>query len=336
MNAKDDTKRGIKEIFSAENVTRFVLENKALVIFIFLALIMSFASKYFLTSENILNVLRQASITAVLAAGFTLMLGSGNIDLSIGAILGLVGILMAMLSKAGMPLPLVFIIGILIGSVFGIFNALIITTFKLHSFIVTLATASIFRGISFVITKLIPVSGISSSFIHIGQGYIGPIPIPICIVVIVGIIMYILISRNMFGRHAIAMGGNIDAARAVGININLVRIGVFATMGINVAIAAIIMTGRIGSAQLSAGQGMELDVIAAVVIGGTNIWGGSANVLGSIVGALLISTVNNILNLLGVDPNWQSISKGLLILIAVILDTTSTRIINRMQKKSKI
>ena len=320
-----------KKIFTKRNVISFIMQNKALVIFIFIAAIMSFLSEYFLTATNILNVIRQVSAIMIVAVGFTLVLGSGNIDLSIGSSLGLLGIIMAMLSRSGIPFPLVVLTGISLGILFGVMNAAFIHIFSLPPFIVTIATSSVLRGTGYIITKMKAVVGLSDSFLYVGQGYFGPIPIPIYIVIIVGIIGYLIANRTVFGRHAIAIGASREAARASGVNIHLINYGVYIMVGICVAIASTIMTGRVGSAQIATGQGMEMDVIAAVVIGGTYMIGGNANVIGSMMGCLLVGTVNNMLNLTNVDPNYQIVAKGLLILFAVTLDTMSTKLLNKIK-----
>lgn len=321
----------IKNAFTKRNVVSFIMQNKALVIFIFIAVIMSFISEYFLTTINILNVIRQVSAIMILAVGFTLVLGSGNIDLSIGSSLGLLGIIMAMLSRNGVPFPIVVIIGISLGAFIGIMNAAFIHLFSLPPFIVTIATSSVLKGTGYIITKMKAVIGLSDSFLLVGQGYLGKIPIPIYIVTIVGIVGYLIANRTVFGRHAIASGASREAARASGVNIYLINYGVFTMVGICVAISSIIMTGRVGSAQIATGQGMEMDVIAAVVIGGTYMIGGNANIVGSMMGCLLVGTVNNMLNLTNVDPNYQIVAKGLLILFAVTLDTMSTKLINKLK-----
>ena len=312
----------------------FLMGNKALIILILLCTAMAMASPVFLTSKNLINIVRQICAGAVLSIGYTLVVGSGNFDLSIGNQLGLVGVVMAMLSKT-MPLPLALLAGAALSVCLSITNAALINIFKLPAFIVTLAMMQVFRGSTYLITKMVPVSNLPDSFVTIGQGYIGPIPIPIYIMVVTGIGMYLLMNRTLFGRHAIAMGGNIEAARVCGVNTKATRVGVYATMGICVAIAAIILTGRSASAQIGAGQGMEMDTIAAVVIGGTSMKGGNGNIIGTIIGCLLVGVVNNGLNLTGIDANWQIIAKGMLILIAIILDVTSTNIIAKLKLRQQ-
>jgi ribose/xylose/arabinose/galactoside ABC-type transport system permease subunit len=315
-------------------LSRVLMGNKAAIILVFTVIIMAFASPVFFTSSNLVSVTRQICVSAILGAGFTLILGSGHMDLSIGVMVGFVGIIMGKLMQAGVPVPLALLGGIITGACCGALNAIIITIFELPPFIVTLATQSVYRGSIMLITKMVPVSRLPASFVNLGQGYWGPLPIPIYVMFLMIVVMFILLSNTMFGRYAIAMGGNAEATRVSGINTKLVRLGVYMTMGIYVAVASIILTARSASAQIGAGQGMEMDAIAAVVIGGTSLGGGNANNLGTLVGCMIVGVVNNSLNLLGVDSNWQIIAKGMLILIAIVLDVMSTRFYARLTIKN--
>ncbi|MBC5581208.1 ABC transporter permease [Anaerofilum sp. BX8] len=316
-------------------ISQLLMGNKALFILLALILIMAFASPVFFTSDNLLNVVRQVAYSAVMGAGFTLVLGSGHMDLSIGCMVGFVGVIMGKAMESGLPVPVAILVGIIAGSLCGALNASVITLFDLPPFIVTLATMSVYKGSTYLITKMVPISNLPSSFVFLGQGYIGPIPVPIYIMALMVLVMYILLTRTMFGRHAIAMGGNAEATRVSGIDTKKVRLGVYMTMGVYVAIASVILTARSASAQIAAGQNTEMDAIAAVVIGGTPLSGGSANVLGTLVGCLIVGVVNNSLNLLGADSNWQIIAKGVLILFAIILDVVWTKMYANMAKKKE-
>ena len=288
----------------------------------------------FLTSRNLLNVVRQVSTSAVLGIGYTLVIGSGNFDLSIGTQLGLCGIVMAMLSKV-VQLPIALGIGIVFGTLISMSSAVIINLFNLPAFIVTVAASNVFRGASFLITKMVPVAGLSKEFIFIGQGYLGPFPVPVYIMVFVGIIMYFIINRTLLGRHAISAGGNVEAAQVCGVKVKKIRLAVYGIMGAYAAVGGIILTGRSASAQVTAGQGLELDIIAAVVIGGTSMRGGNGNIAGTVFGCLLVGVVNNGLNLTGIDANWQVVAKGLLILFAIIMDVLSSRLLEKIRNRKK-
>ncbi len=271
--------------------------------------------------QNLFNVSRQIVVNAIVALGFTILLGMGEIDLSVGAMLGLIGVIVGKLMvDFDLSVPIAIIFALLSGVLFGTLNATLISAFSLPPFIVTLATASIFRGILFIATNMVPVILLPKAFLFIGQGYIGPVPVQVYILVLVFVAIYVIANRTKFGRYAVAIGANKEAARISGINIKRVRLYVYIIVGLCVAIAAVIQTARSASAQTGAGLNMELDVIAAVVIGGTVLYGGSVNVVGTLFGVLIIGMVNNGLNLLGINPHFQIIAKGLIILFALILD----------------
>lgn len=312
----------------------FLLNNKALLILIVLFIVASIGSDVFLTGTNLMNVVRQVAVSIVLGMGFTLVIASGTMDLSVGTMLGLIGVIMAKVSLIdGMPLIVALLVGVLCGTVFGMINGFISVRYNLNPFIVTLSTQQIFKGANYLLCNNSPISSISSSFKAIGQGMVGPVPIPIIIVIVVAVTVSIIFYKMEFGRHIIALGGNAEAARVSGINIKRVRIGVYTLMGICVSIAAMIMTGRVGSAQPSAGQGMEMDAICSVVLGGTTLGGGKGKIGGTVLGCLIVGVINNCLNLLRIDSNWQLIAKGMLILLAVILDVKTERIIKKIQQK---
>ena len=311
------------------NVLAFIIKNRVTFILITICLLITAIQPVFFQPRNIMNILRQISASAVLGVGFTLILGSGNIDLSVGTQIGMMGVLMAMLSKVpGMPFIVVILASIGMGIACGTLNAVIINAFNLPPFIVTLATMSIYKGICYIVSNTTPVSGIAKYISTVGQGYFLGLPITVWIMIVTALVMAFVINKTIFGRHAIAMGGNSEAARVSGINIKLIRIGIFIVMGLCSFIAALMMTGRASSAQPMAGQGMEMDAIAAVVIGGTPMNGGDAKVGGTLLGCIIVGVINNGLNLLNVNSNFQLIVKGLLILFAIILDAESAKFFN--------
>ena len=315
------------------NLINVLMKNKAAVLCVILIAVTGLMSDYFLNPTNIFNVLKQISYTAIVAVGFTLVCSAGEMDLSVGTMMGLLGVLMAMMVKANVPVVVAIIAGIILGGLFGAGNALISTGLQLPTFVVTLATQYIFKGITYIITKVTPVVNLPDEFVKFGQGYCGPIPLPIIIVLIVAVIGYFIMNHTVFGRHILAKGGNSSAAEACGINTRSIRLGVFVASGICAAIGALVLTGRVGAAQVNAGQGTEMDAVAAIVIGGTQLFGGSANMPGTIFGCLLVGIVNNMMNLTGIDPNWQIVTKGLMIVIAVGIDVTSNRIMAKFKKK---
>lgn len=273
-----------------------------------------------------MNLVRQVAASSILGVGFTLVVASGNIDLSVGTMIGLIGALTALLSKVpGVPMIAVLVPGICIGVLCGGFNALMVNLFNLPAFIVTLATMSVYKGICYLTSNSTPVSQLPEWYKTLGQGYVGPVPIPIIIMIAVALIGWLVVSKTVFGRNAMAIGGNADAARVCGVKTKKVLYGVYMFMGACAAVTAFIITGRSASAQPMAGQGMEMDCIAAVVIGGTALSGGNGRIIGTVVGCLLVGTINNGLNLLNVDSNWQLVAKGAIILAAVILDAQSQK-----------
>ena len=317
----DKEKRGILRVLN-----KLVMNNKTFLILLFMVLLLGLTTSTFFTKDNILNVLRQVSVNVIVSVGFTFVIAMGGIDLSVGSIIGLGGSLMALLMVRGWPLFPVLIIGVLFGLFCGCLNASIITLLHVPPFIATLATSSLFRGACYLLTGMKAVYGLLDSFIFIGQGYLFGIPFQIYIMIIVVAIIYIIMNRTSFGRHVIAMGGNEEATRVCGINITKTRYGIFAVVGLCAGIGSVILTARSSSGQISAGQNMEMDAIASVVIGGTALSGGNANIMGTVAGCFIVGIVSNGLNLLGVDSNWQIIAKGIMILFAISVDIMSTRV----------
>jgi ribose/xylose/arabinose/galactoside ABC-type transport system permease subunit len=337
-----------EKIFGKEGFSEFlnfIVKYRVFFILIILCIGISVIQPIFFRPQNLINVLRQISSSAVLAVGFTLVLGTGNIDLSVGTLLGMTGIIMAKLSKIeGMPMISVLAAGAVICIVCGLLNAIVINLFNLPSFIVTLASMSIFKGICYIISNTTPVNNIAPYLINVGRGYVFPIsaigfsgiPTLVIIMICVAAVMYIVINKTVFGRHAIAMGGNLEAAKVSGVNTNLVRAGVFVAMSLCAFVASVMITGRASSAQPAAGQGMEMDAIAAAVIGGTSMVGGNAKTIGTIFGCMIVGVINNGLNLLHVDSNFQLVVKGLLIMVAIILDAQSAKFFAARQLKKSI
>lgn len=312
------------------------VNNKAMLIVIVLAVLLSIVSPVFLTSRNLLNVLRQVCTSTILALGFTMVLGSGQIDLSVGSQIGLIGVIMVRLMHAGVPMPITILAGMLTGAVIGAINASIVIHFDLPAFIVTLGTQQILRGAIYLITGMVPLTEVDESFVFLGQGYLLGIPVPIYIMLLMVVVVWLVVNRFKFGRYLLAMGGNPEAARVSGIDTKKVMYEVFIAMGLCCAVASVVLTARSASAQPTGGLNMEMDAIAAVVMGGTSMAGGVVNVVGAFFGSLIVGMVNNGLNLLGIDSNWQIVSKGALILFAVILDSVSSKLMSSARQASAI
>jgi ribose/xylose/arabinose/galactoside ABC-type transport system permease subunit len=308
-----------------------ILGHKAIVLIIIFFISLSIMSPVFLTSRNILNVLRQVCVNSILACGFVLIMGNGGVDLSCGSVIGLTGVSMALMMKIGTPFLLAIFIAMLIGAAVESINGFSIVFFKLPPFIVTLGMQQVLRGSTYLLTKMQPITGLPVEFVWIGQGYVGPIPFPIFVMLAVTIIMWVIINRTKFGRYALACGGNTEAARVSGINVGFVRIRAYATMGMVAAVASAVMCARAASAQPAGGTGMEMEAIAAGTIGGSKMQGGNANIVGALLGAVIVGLLNNGLNLMGINASWQIVAKGLLILFAMILDSASTMMLEKLK-----
>jgi ribose transport system permease protein len=287
-----------------------------------ISICLAFMSPDFLTIGNVMDVARQVSINAMIAFGMTLVILLGGIDLSVGSILAVSSVLMTMLLHAGHGSVFAIAVGVLAGAFMGWVNGIVIAPGKVAPFIATLATMTLLRGAALVLSKGSPVTGFSSRFISmLGGGYfLSVIPVPVVCVAIVFALFWFVLRKTVFGRHVYAIGGNVEAARLSGIKTDRVQIMVYTISGVMAAIAGVILTSRLNSAQPTAGAGYELDAIAAVVLGGTSLAGGRGWIFGTLVGALLIGVLNNGLNLLGVSAFYQQVIKGAVILLAVLLD----------------
>lgn len=283
---------------------------------------LAFMSPDFLTIGNAMDVARQVSINAMIAFGMTAVILLGGIDLSVGSILALSSVLMAMLLHAGHSAMLAVAIGILAGAFLGWVNGIVIAPGKVAPFIATLATMTLLRGLALVLSKGSPITGFSSDFFSLlGGGYfLSLIPVPVVCMLAIFALFWFVLKKTVFGRHVYATGGNAEAARLAGVKTDRVQIIVYTISGAMAAIAGVILTSRLNSAQPTAGAGYELDSIAAVVLGGTSLAGGRGWIFGTLVGALLIGVLNNGLNLLGVSAFYQQVIKGAVILLAVLLD----------------
>ena len=328
------SKEGIKTRGSS-GVVDFIINNKAIFLFVLLAAILALVEPLFFSAKNLTNLIRQACTSIIMGVGFTMVMASGNLDLSVGYMLGLIGVVSATISKMGVPLIVTIGSALLLGAICGLLNGTIGTCLKVPMFISTLAMGSVYQGANYLFTNNKAVAQLPQSYINIGQGYLAGIPLPIIIMLVVVVILWVILNRTKFGRYCLASGGNASAARVAGINVAATTRGVYVVMGLCAAVAALVLTGRAASAQLAAGQGMEMDAIAAVVIGGTPLTGGKGNIIGTVFGCLIITAIGNGMNLMGINSNWQIVAKGLLILIAVVIDLQSSNLLNKRLAASK-
>lgn len=326
---KTETNNG-KSLFFG-NTKELLTKLQPLIALALMVLVISLLTDKFFTGENGWNILRQISINLCLSIGMTLIILSGGIDLSVGAILGLSGALAAGVLKNGIALNsygvllefTVFgaiVIALLSGAGLGFFNGLMITRFRVPPFVATLGMLSIARGLTMLWTGGFPVTGLGDSFAVIGTGVYLGIPMPVWISIVLAGIFIFIVRKTRFGRYIYAVGGNERAAILTGLSVNRIKLAVYTLGGLLAGVAGLIVTSRLDSAQPNAGLGYELDSIAAVVIGGTSLSGGRGTIMGSVLGCLIIGVLNNGLFLLDVSPFWQQVVKGFVILIAVIID----------------
>jgi ribose transport system permease protein len=312
---------------SVENkgsIIDLLIKYKSFIGLLILVIIVSVLSPTFFTVPNLLNVFRQTSINAIIAAGMTFVILTGGIDLSVGSILAFSGAVAASMLASGSSVVVATIVAVVIGALSGFANGIVISKGKLQPFIATLATMTILRGLTLVFTNGKPVAiGTSNnaiSFGKIGGGQIAGIPTPAIIMVLAFAVCFYILTQTKMGRYVYALGGNEEATKLSGLDTDKIKTYVYTISGILAAIAGVIVTARLYSAQPTAGSGYELDAIAAVVLGGTSLSGGQGTIIGTVIGALIIGILNNALNILDVSSYYQMIVKGIVILIAVLLD----------------
>ena len=284
----------------------------------------SVLSPYFFTSDNILNVSLQTSITAIIAVGMTFVILTSGIDLSVGALVAFTGVVTTSMLKLEGPFSFVFALalaaGIVIGAASGAIAGWCVTRFNITPFIVTLALMTIWRGASYMYTDGRPVWGLPEQFSFLGSGRIFAVPIPTIFMVVIYAVAYIVLNKTTFGRYVYAVGGNKEAARLAGINTDRVLMYVYMSCGVLASLSGMLLASRMNSGQPNAGLMYELDVIAAVVVGGTSLFGGRGSIVGTFIGAMLIGILRNGLNLLNVNSYIQQIVVGVVILLAVLID----------------
>lgn len=283
-------------------------------------IIMTFSSEYFLNWDNLLALMLGLSLDAIMVIGMTNLMVSGGFDMSIGSVVGLSGAVTATLIKIGLPVPLCIIGGLLTGIIIGGINGFVVAKLGINPFVTTLAMLNMARGLLLVLTNGKNVSGLPDNFIWIGQSKIGMIQLPIIFAIILIIIGDILLRKSRFFRQNYFIGGNEKAAILSGIHVTSIKIFNYMFMGLLAAFSGIILTARLGSASTTAGQGQELKVITAVIIGGASLAGGEGTILGAFLGTFLMAMITNAMTLLNVSVYWQTFVIGLTLLIAVLID----------------
>lgn len=296
-------------------------EGVLLLIVILLCIFLSFNTRVFLTARNVGVLLSVVSMTAVTAYAMTILMIAGEVDLSVGSMQALVGVLVMQVLNNTSSLPLGLLTALLVGVVVGLINAGASLKLGINSLIVTLAMLSIVRGAGYVATQA-AVQNFHKlpAFGDIGNGFIGPVPWPVAIMVAVFVALYLLLNRTTFGRYVYVVGGNPQAARLAGIRVNWVKTAAFVLTGVMAALSAVILTSRMNSGQNNAGGGFELQVVGAVLLGGTGLGGGAGSLIGTFLAVLLLAILNNGIILMGINSSWQIAVNGLLIMLAVYLD----------------
>jgi ribose/xylose/arabinose/galactoside ABC-type transport system permease subunit len=288
--------------------------------FVALCAVLSILSPVFFTSSNLFNVALQASVIAVLAFGQTFVILSRGIDLSVGSVLALSGAVMATFTgRFGVAIGL--IVGLLLGGILGTTNGVFVTRAKVAPFVATLAMLAVARGLTYIYTGGQPITVHSVGFNSFGQGTFGPVPVPVVIMFVVFFISLLVLTQTRFGRYVYAIGSNPEVTRLAGVPIDRYVVAVYAISGMLAGLGALILTARLGTADPNIAVGYELDVIAAVVVGGTSLFGGRGGVFGTLIGALIIAVVGNGMVLLNINPFWTQAVKGAIILLAVLPDS---------------
>jgi ribose/xylose/arabinose/galactoside ABC-type transport system permease subunit len=305
---------------------RQVRETGLILVLILLGIILSFSTPAFFTGENFLNILKQVTLVTIVACGQTFVLTSGGIDLSVGGILGLSSIIMAWTATHGLPTAGAVAVCLVFGTFVGLVNGILITRLKLPPFIITLGMASITKGFVLVITKGYSIMMNSDSIIIVlGQNSWGIFPIMVIFLPVVVVISHWFYNYTIFGNRVKAIGGNETAARLSGINISKNKILTYALCGLLCGLAGLIITGRLNSGNPNAGNNFDMNSIAAVIVGGTALSGGSGTIIGTMLGALLMGVISNGLVLLGVNMYWQTVATGAIIILVCSLDAFSQR-----------
>lgn len=308
-----------------------------LTVFLLISVALSFLSDVFLTPSNILSVLLQISNNMFLALGMTLVIILGGIDLSVGAMVAMTGTLtVGLIVTNGLPIWLAIVLGLVTGALAGLFNGIIIANFKVPAFIVTLAMMNMARGLAYIYSGGKATRIMDESFLFIGMGKaFGFIPMPVIYMTVLIVIFSIMLRKTKFGTYIYAVGGNRESAHLSGVPIKRVEIAVFAISGFLAAFAGLVLCSRMFSGQPSAGYGYEMDAIAACVLGGISMSGGVGRVSGTVIGAMVIGIISNGLNLMAVSSFWQLVIKGIIILVAILIDAQKGKMPAGFAKKAK-
>lgn len=311
---------------TATLATRFLTDGHnlqtvaTLTVLILMCVVFAVLSDRFLTVSNFQNVMRNAAPLIIASCGMTAVMIARGLDLSIGSVLAASTVLSASLAVAGVPLYAAFLLGILFGALVGLVNGVIIARLSVSPIIVTLGMLNIARGIAYLITPSAILVGLPRDWSFVGTSKIAGLPVPLLIAVVVAIGFHVLLAYTTMGKRVYAIGGNEEAARLSGINVPNTLTVLYVLCGAMAALAGIVLASRVGAGDPNVGIGFELQVIAAVIIGGTSLSGGEGRIVGTVIGALIIAVLANGLNLAGVEPFWQWVAQGIVLIVAIIVD----------------
>ena len=305
------------------SVLKRILKTKEIGIFIVLILLsvlVELMNPIFFTYSNIMDIFRNTSFTLIMALGMTYVLIARGLDLSVGSNFALSGLTSALLMFNGFPILPSVLVGLVVGAVIGCFNAGCVVFLHIPAMIATLGSMYVARGLVLVITKGSPVFPLPEAFSAFGKGTLAGIPYVVIVAAILSVIAHFVLKRTVYGRKVYAIGGNPETAKFAGLNVTMITFSVYVICGVCAALAGILTAARMGSGQPSVGDGMEMTVITAVIIGGTSLNGGAGTILGTVLGALLMNVLSSGMNLVGVSAYWQKFVTGLIIIVAVAFD----------------
>jgi ribose transport system permease protein len=297
-----------------------------LILFVVMVLIFSATSSTFRTTNNIMNVLRQASFIAIIAMGEFFVILTGNMDMSISSIIGMVSIFFAGFAVwMGLPVWLAVVFVLLMAVIVGLLNGALVVYGKVPSFIATLVTMNIIKGIYFIYSGGLPISGLPESFNFLGAGYVGVVPFPVILMVIIAIMLNVITQHTSIGRSFFAVGGNIEASKLSGINVKFVGVLAFVLSAVLSAVGALGLTAKTLSGNVMLGENLLFDVMTIVVLGGTSLAGGRGRIFGVVIGALFLQVISNMMVLVGINTYWQWVVKGMILVTVVLIDANSKR-----------
>ena len=306
------------------SLTKFLVAQRTIIILILFLILLCAVIGYlipsFLTFQNILNVLRQVSITGIIAVGMTFVIITGGIDISVGSIVALCGVITAMALKSNVPIFPSILLALIVGIVAGLLNGILVAYGRVMPFVATLGTMYLIRGGTLIVAKGQAIWGLPDQFIKIGIGYFLGIPIPVIITLVIYILGNVLLKHFTFGRYVLGVGGDEESARLCGVPVKKIKLLTYGLCGLLSGVAGVVLAGRLGSGQPSVGRGYELIAIAAAVIGGNSLSGGKGSVFGTLIGAFILGVVSNALNLWGVASFFQIVITGGIVIVAVLAD----------------